>query len=126
MSETIQPTGPLAKKISLKDAFHFEREGFSGDVFVGTDQGSGYNALLVDVHGRHYRTGIKGATRNYLVVEGEGTFTLDGEVHQVQIGDLYVIPDGHDYEYEGKMKLFEFNIPGTTRANETNLDGQKQ
>ncbi len=125
MNETVPPPGPQARKISLTDAFHFERDGFSGDVFVATDQGSGYNALLVDVHGRHYRTGIKGATRNYFVVEGEGKFTLDGEVYQVQKGDLYVIPDGHDYEYEGTMKLLEFNIPGTTRANETNLDNQK-
>ncbi|KKW10519.1 MAG: hypothetical protein UY49_C0020G0013 [Microgenomates group bacterium GW2011_GWC1_49_7] len=125
MGETVPLPGPRAKRIRLGEAVHFERDGFSGNIFVGTDQGSGYNALLVDVHGRHYRTGIKGATRNYLVVEGKGTFTLDGEVYQVQKDDLYVIPDGHDYEYEGEMKLFEFNIPGTTRANETNLDGQK-
>ena len=110
MNETILPPGPQAKKISLKDTFHFDRNGFSGDVFVGTEQGSGYNALLVDVHGKHYRTGIQWATRNYFVVDGEGKFTLDGVAHQVQKGDLYVIPDGHDYEYEGNMKLFEFNI----------------
>ena len=125
MGETVAPPGPQATIIRLKDAFHFERDGFSGDVLVDTSQGSGYNALLLDVHGRHYRTGIKGATRNYFVVEGEGTFTLDGKVHQVEKGDLYVIPDGHDYEYGGHMKLFEFNIPGTTRANEINLDSQK-
>ena len=125
MSEELPKKSLPAKKISLKETKHFDRKGFSGDVYIDTNEGMGYNALVVDVHGRHYKTGIKGATRNYLVLEGKGTFTLDGETHQVKQGDLYIIPDGHNYEYEGEMKLFEFNVPGTNESNETNLDEVK-
>ena len=62
------------------------------------------------------------ATRSYLVLEGSGTFTLNGESSEVKQGDLFVIPDGGEYEYEGEMKLFEFNVPGTTSENSITLD----
>lgn len=109
------------KKISLSQTKHFDKDGFSGDIYVDAKD---YNALLVDVHGRHYKTGMKGATRNYLVIEGNGAFTIDGKTHQVKKGDLYIIPDGHNYEYEGEMKFFEFNVPGTNDSNQINLDKQ--
>lgn len=125
MSETIPKPVANARKINSNDARHFDMEGFSGNVLVDTKEGNGYNVLLVNVHGRHYRTEMKGASRNYFVVEGTGTFTLDGEVHTVQKGEMYVIPDGHNYEYEGNMTLLEFNVPGTTADNEINLDEKK-
>ncbi len=111
-----------AKRISLDQAKHLDKDGFSVDIFVKKSDGAGYNALLVDVYGRHYKTEMKGATRNYFVVEGKGSFTLDGKTHQVKKGDFYIIPDGHNYEYEGQMKLFEFNVPGTDASNQINLD----
>lgn len=123
-------TGPEQKRktrrISIEDARHFGRDGYSGDIFVEKDSGLGFNALLVDVYGRHYRTRIKGAARNYFVVKGQGTFTIDGKKEEVTPGDLFVITDSLDYEYEGNMTLLEFNVPATDSSNEINLDEQSQ
>jgi len=125
MSETegSQPMPP--KKIPFDATQHFDREGFSGDIYVKPEDGLGYSALNVDVHGSHPLTKMAGATRSYYVREGTGTFTLDGVISEVKEGDLFVIPDGGAYEYKGEMKLFEFNVPGTTSANAIKLDPQK-
>lgn len=122
MSEAEGRQSQPPRKISLGETQHFDAEGFSGDVYVDPKDGFGYSALGVDVHGRHPRKRVIGATRSYLVREGSGIFTLGGVVHEVKEGDLFVIPDGGDYEYGGKMKLFEFNVPGTTSANEEILE----
>jgi mannose-6-phosphate isomerase-like protein (cupin superfamily) len=38
------------------------------------------------------------------------SFTLNDEQHAVAQGDTFVIPPGNEYEYQGTMKLFEFNV----------------
>lgn len=105
MSQEGQP-----HKISLSETSSFEREGFSGQVYVPSEAGMGFNALLVDVHGRHPRKRMIDTARVYFVVKGTGKFTLDQETFDAAEGDLFVIPEGHEYEYEGKMQLLEFNV----------------
>lgn len=101
----------MARKISLNNTNKFEREGFSGYVYIDRSHNEGFSALQVDVHGKHLKKRIlKGNTRAYYVAEGTGTFTLNGEIHNIQQGDLFVIPAGSDYEYQGEMRLFEFNV----------------
>lgn len=109
-------------KISSGQTTHIDKEGFSVDFYIQKEKNSDFSALIVDVHGRHYRTKMKGVKRVYFVIKGKGTFTLDHETHQVQKGDMYIIEDGHEYEYEGQMKLFEFNIPAAGLENSKNLD----
>jgi hypothetical protein len=98
-------------RVPLSGATHFDRDGFSGDIYVSKEANLGFVALQVDVHGRHPRKRIlDGNTRSYYVASGEGTFTLGDDTHSVQQGDLYVVPAGSEYEYEGVMTLLEFNI----------------
>lgn len=102
-------------RIPLSQAEHFTRQGFDGNILIPTSMGLGFNALQVDVHGRHPRKRmLDGTTRTYYVVDGTGTFTLSSgqgdQVYQVTIGDVFVIPAGGEYEYEGVMTLFEFNV----------------
>jgi RimJ/RimL family protein N-acetyltransferase len=99
------------RKISLADTTHFDRDGFSGNIYVPKEAKVGFNALKVDVHGRHPRKRmLEGTTRTYYVSEGEGTFTLGNETHTVAQGDLFVIPPNGEYEYAGTMTLLEFNV----------------
>ncbi|OGK18410.1 hypothetical protein A3G67_03925 [Candidatus Roizmanbacteria bacterium RIFCSPLOWO2_12_FULL_40_12] len=69
-----RPRPPQARKIPREQTEHFDREGFSGDIYVKEDDGVGYNALGVDVHGAHPLKEIKSGTRSYLVMEGTGNF----------------------------------------------------
>lgn len=113
--EISQPIPP--KKISFEQTERFDREGFSGNHYVKPEDGLGYSALAVDVHGAHPLKQMVGATRSYFVIEGTGTATLNGVKQDLKQGDLFIIPDGGQYEYQGQMKLWEFNVPGTTSAN---------
>ena len=92
------------------ETIHFDREGFSGDVYVNDEQNKGFNALRVSVNGKHPQKKMLDHTRVYLVISGSGTFTIDNKSQEVQIDDLYIIEPGSEYRYEGKMELFEFNI----------------
>lgn len=123
MNEIREGVSPIPPRvISLRAAKHFDREGFSGNRYVEPEDGVGYSALHVEVHGKHPRKKMVGATRSYMVLEGEGTFTLNCETFKIKKGDLFIVPDGAEYEYEGNMELFEFNVPGTTSANSITLD----
>lgn len=119
MSEQ-QPFSSEPQKIPLSDTQNFDREGFSGQVYIPPQANAGFNALMVDVHGSHPRKRMVDTTRVYLVMEGSGTFTLGENVNGVQKGDLFVIPPGGEYEYEGQMQLFEFNVsPDNSFKDET-------
>jgi len=122
MGELEGPQTTVPLKISASDTRHFDREGFSGNHYVEANSGRPFSALTVDVHGRHPRQRMVGATRTYLVLEGTGTFTVNGTASEIKPGDMFIIPDGGEYEYQGTMRLFEFNVPSTTSTNVVNLD----
>jgi hypothetical protein len=109
-------------KISLKEAAFFDRADFTGNVYVGKEKAKGFNALFVTCITRHYKTKLQGAARAYLVLEGSGTFTIDGKKEPAEQYDFFLISDGQIYEYEGSMKLFEFNVPATDSGNEEKME----
>ena len=94
----------------INETTHFDQDGFSGDVYVSDENKKGFNALRVSVHGKHPEKIMLEAKRIYLVISGEGLFTIDDVVHQAVRDDLYVIEPGSKYKYEGQMELFEFNV----------------
>ena len=100
----------ISKKVSIDETQCFDADGFAGQVYVDNKQNVGFNALLVTVNGRHPKKKMIDTVRNYYVIEGKGTFILDGISHKVKPGDLFIVGAGHEYEYSGNMKLFEFNI----------------
>lgn len=108
------------RKISLKQTDAFEREGFSGNLYVTKSAELGFTALQVEVHGSHSpKRMLDGTTRTYYVVGGEGAFTLNGETHSASKGDYFVIPPGGTYDYSGEMTLLETNIsPDNSFADE--------
>jgi len=98
------------RRIALHETEGFSREGFDGHIYIELPNAN-FNALRIDVHGSHPRKKMVGdTTRNYLVVEGTGTFTLGEETFDVQPGDLFIIPPEGEYQYKGQMTLFEFNV----------------
>jgi hypothetical protein len=105
-------------KISLAQAEFFDRTAFTGNVYVSKNDAKGFNALLVDCLTDHYKTKLSGASRAYLVLEGEGTFTINRKEETAEKYDFFLISDGDEYEYKGAMKLFEFNVPATDSSNE--------
>ncbi len=105
-------------KIPLAKTKFFDRGGFSGNVYVDKEEGKSFSALLVHCVTGHYKTRLKDATRVYIVTEGSGSFTINGKEESAELYDLFIISDGDTYEYHGKMRLFEINVPATDEDNE--------
>lgn len=47
----------------------------------------------------------------YYVISGAGVFTVDGQVFDVETGDLITIPKGTKYSDQGEMELLAINTP---------------
>lgn len=109
-------------KIALNQTTFFDRGDFNGKVYVKGEAQKGFNALLVECVTRHFKTRLKNAVRAYLIIGGSGTFTINDKKETAEPFDLFVISDGDVYEYEGIMKLFEFNVPATDSSNQENLE----
>lgn len=110
------------RRITPQQREHFDRPGFSGDIYMGPEASLALGASLIVVHGNHPLKRMIDATRSYFVVDGQGEFTLNGEKMLVNKGDLVVIPPGGEYRYHGIMTLFEVNVPPTTSANSVTLE----
>lgn len=77
---------------------------------VSPDERTPFNALWITVNGTHSLRRVIAGIRNYYVIRGTGSFSIDYEVYKVTEGDLITIYPDECYSYEGKMELFEFNI----------------
>lgn len=97
--------------MKIEKTTHFDKEGFSGDVYISKEEKKGFDALLVTVHGKHPLKKMIDTTRVYFVVSGEGKFFINNETFSAKKNDLFLIEPGDQYGYEGEnMNLFEFNI----------------
>ncbi|HLD81134.1 MAG TPA: hypothetical protein VJA40_03975 [archaeon] len=109
-------------KIPLSKTEVHDKKDFVAKVYVTKSQDRPFNALLVEVLKRHYKVRLKNSTRLYFVIKGNGTFTVDGKKEKADLYDCFVIKHGQVYEYEGKMKLIEVNVPATDESNEEKLE----
>lgn len=112
--------GRVPKCIPNWKTQHFEREGFTGDVYIPKSAEMGFTALQVNVHDSHPRKRIsEGNVRSYFVIDGTGTFRVNGSNMPARKGTLFVIQPGDEYSYSGEMTLFEVNVsPDNTFGDE--------
>ncbi len=109
MSEDMPDSSKQPRRIQLSETEGFSREGFDGHIYYTAADGT-LSLLRIDVHGSHPRKRMMGdTTRTYTVLDGTGRFTLGNETHDVQSGDVFVIPPDGEYHYEGQMTLDEVN-----------------
>lgn len=116
-----------ATYIPLDQATHFERDGFTGDILVPKEAALGFMALQVNVDGEHpLKRMLRGTTRTYYVVDGSGTFTLNGEEVSVDKGGMVVIQPGNEYSYKGTMTLFEVNVSPNNSFKDRKVEPPKE
>ncbi len=70
-----------------------------------------YNVLHIVVDGPHKARRVIAGIRNYYVIAGQGSFTVESNEYNVAPETLIVINPGEVYSYTGQMELLEFNIP---------------
>lgn len=60
--------------------------------------------------------------RVYLVLEGQGRFTIAGDAFDVVKGDVVLVPRNTPYDYEGHLKLFLVHSPANNDEADISLE----
>ena len=81
----------------------------------------GFTALVIEIDGMYPKKKMIDAIRTYYILAGRGFFTIDGHLNSAGPGDFFVIEPGQIYQYEGEMKLLEYNISPTNSFKEKKL-----
>ncbi len=100
--------------IKFKDTKSFKFSDILGQSYNPITISNLQDASIVNVDGNHPEVSDLGQLyRFYLVLNGEGLFTINGNQNKVSEKDFIIIEPNASYKYEGKMELFEFDLSHT-------------
>ncbi|MDY6769467.1 MAG: cupin domain-containing protein [Candidatus Nanohaloarchaea archaeon] len=95
----------------------FDQDGLTGYQFP-TDNDD-FEVYYVDVEQGHDTVIVsQEITHAYYVLDGTGTFTIDGAKHAVEESDFVEVPPGVEYTYSGQMQLLLIMAPPWFEGNE--------
>ena len=100
-------------KISLGELTHENKSDYIVSHFIKKEQQTDFSIVFVECITGHYKTKLKHAKRIYFILEGSGNFIIDETSYDAKQYDLFIIESMSIYEYKGKMKMIEFNVPAT-------------
>lgn len=98
-------------KYTLSEKHDFEVEDLLGFVYSDANDNPRVEAMRIIVDGHSGKATTGEYDRVYLVLVGEGEFTIAGDTFSVVKDDVVVLPKHTVYEYRGSMELFEVNTP---------------
>ena len=88
-------------KHSLPDTYDFEVEDLLGFVYSDANNNPHVEVMRIIADGHSGKATTGEYDRVYLVLVGEGEFTIKGETCTVIKDDVVVLPKNTDYEYRG-------------------------
>lgn len=99
----------------------FKRVGVEGSIFSTQHLTSKTEFLIITTEAGHDTTIIEHECDfSYFILEGSGEFTINGKAELCSVGNLVVIPAGHQFTYRGKLKmLLNVTPPFTPEQEET-------
>ena len=93
---------------TLPESLSFQGEGFFGYSF-GRIKQKDLEVLYVESEKGHDTFMVcRGVERTYYVLNGTGSFTIDGSAYNVQPGELIEVPSKVEYSYSGRMTMLVF------------------
>ena len=98
-------------KYSLPEKKSFETEDILGFAYSDANNNPNVEAMRIIADGHSGKATTGDYDRVYLVLFGEGEFTVGEETFSVVKDDVVVLPKNTNYEYRGSMELFEVNAP---------------
>jgi len=101
-------------KFTLKKAFKFGWEGLKGWAYNSRGDFPNASAAYFEVTGSHGKVKTTKSDRIYLVLDGQGEFTIDGKIIPVEKTDVVIVPKNTPYDYKatkGTLKLFLVHCP---------------
>ena len=98
------------------ELFKVEKEGFL--LYIPNTNTDSYGCFLVDsINGHDSVAYDSKSVHSYYVLEGTGTFEIDGEKIDVSSGDMVSINPNKVFYYSGTMKMVEEIIPNFDEKN---------
>jgi mannose-6-phosphate isomerase-like protein (cupin superfamily) len=69
------------------------------------------SAAHIVLSGTNHKTKDTRSHHFYYIIKGQGTFTLAGQKHYVETGDLVFIPKNTEYSDSGQLEMISFSHP---------------
>ena len=95
----------------LPKEYSFEKASVKGTNFDTKDLSDKAKFAIIEVNGDHEKVREKECTFFYLVLEGKGSFEIEGKTEKCRKGDLVAIPQKSVFKYSGKMKMLLVTVP---------------
>lgn len=100
----------------------FRKVGITGRIYDTSALTNRTQHFLVDTETGHETTIVEhGCDFVYFVIEGQGTFLVDGQSQSCGPNDLIVIPAGTPFTYEGRLRMLVASTPPWREAQEQTL-----
>ncbi len=71
---------------------------------------------------RHGRIKNLASDRLYLILEGQGSFTVADDTFDVAPGDVVIVPRNTPYDYAGNLKVFLVHSPANNEEADISLE----
>lgn len=92
--------------------YSFEKVGIKGKKYSVASISSKTGVCQIETEKGHETTIIEHKCDFiYYVLEGKGTFEIDGQMENCIEGDLVVIPAGSKFQYKGQLKMLLISTP---------------
>lgn len=102
-------------KFSIKDGRDFGWDGLKAKAINSKDDFANASAAYFEVTGSHGKVKTEISDRIYLVLDGEGEFTIDGQPTLVHKDDVVIVPKNTPYDYRAVndtvLKLYLVHTP---------------
>ncbi len=106
----------------LPEGYSFEKVGIRGKTFQSKDLTDKIEFSIIEIEAGHQTKIIqKECLFAYYILEGGGSFEIDGVEENCGAGDLVIIPAGKLFTYLGKMKMLLICAPWWFPEQETTL-----
>ena len=69
------------------------------------------SAALIKMKDKHGPVRSNVNDRLYYIIEGKGVFNLAGVNHEVEKGDLIIVPKNTEYDFWGDITIFLVHVP---------------
>lgn len=109
-------------KFTLNDSKSFEKHGIKLNVYASEKEMPEANTCLVECKEGHFQEFYdKKSTYLYYILEGKGTFYLNGKPIEAKSTDLIVAKPNTKIYYLGKMKMLLTVTPAWKEENEVHV-----
>lgn len=109
-------------KYTRQQAKKFEKHGVTMFEYFGKSACSDADLLYLEVNGGHYQEFFdRKSSFIYYVLEGNGSFFLNGEEMAVKATDAILVPKNTKVYYLGHMKLLLCVAPAWEEKNEEHI-----